>query len=43
MKLAEEKNVFWVEDEDDNCNEAYSQRRDLARFLFFLDKTNASM
>jgi hypothetical protein len=33
MKLAEEKNVFWVEDEEENCNEAYPQRRDRAKLL----------
>jgi hypothetical protein len=33
MKLAKEKNLFWVEDEEENCNEVYSQRRDRAKLL----------
>jgi hypothetical protein len=33
MKLAEEKNLFGVEDEEENCNEVYSQRRDSAKLL----------
>jgi len=33
MKLAEEKNIFWEEDEEESYNEAYSQRRDRAKLL----------
>jgi hypothetical protein len=33
MKIAEEKNVFLIEDEGERCNEVYSQRRDRAKLL----------